>query len=53
MKPAAIPVSNEANRPEPSKERIRKHPVRKRILKDSRQGSKGYIIAFSIPESGE
>lgn len=56
MKPvlAVVPreVAEEARAPVP-KDRGRQHPVRKRILKDSRLSSRGYILSFTVPAGGE
>ncbi|MBI4859449.1 MAG: hypothetical protein HY815_04205 [Candidatus Riflebacteria bacterium] len=55
MKPALKPVPrDETARSDPSPRiRNRSSLLRRKILKDARQASKGYILAFTVPAGGE
>ena len=58
MKPALAIVQDpmleeEAPRTVIARNRNRRSPLHKQILKDSRQASKGYILAFNVPAGGE
>lgn len=56
MKPvlALVPREEPARSEEaPPKNRSRSRSLRKRILKDSRQASRGYILSFIVPAGGE
>jgi hypothetical protein len=58
MKPALATVpqtssEEEAPRTVISRNPHRRNPLRKQILKDARQASKGYILAFNVPAGGE
>jgi hypothetical protein len=60
MKPALATVpqttmdeQEEAPRTVVARHSLRRNPLRKQILKDSRQASKGYILAFNVPAGGE
>lgn len=57
MKPvlAVVPREEPARSEEaPPKNRSRStNPLRKRIMRDSRQASRGYILSFTVPAGGE
>lgn len=51
---AVVPREEPARSEEaPPKNRSRSNALRKRILKDSRQASRGYILSFTVPAGGE
>jgi len=53
MKSSLALVPKESNRTAVAKNRSLPYSIKKRILKDARQASKGYILAFTVPAGGE
>lgn len=55
MKPVVVAENREeqVRSEEAPKSRNRTSNLRKRILRDARQASRGYIVSFTVPAGGE